>query len=71
MGDDIQKIEQWASIFKQPKTLLTNATKHYLLHRGDITTDIANIKSDFDAKSYFKTGKDAADLLTVLVGPMQ
>ena len=71
MGDDIQKIEQWAQIFKTPKDLLTNATKHYLLHRGDITTDIASIKTDFGAKSYFKTGKDAADLLTVLVGPIQ
>ena len=71
MSGDIQKIEQWAQIFKSPKDLLTNATKHYLLHKGTITTDITNTKSDFEAKSYFKTGKDAADLLTVLVGPIQ
>ena len=43
MDDDIQKIEQWAQIFKTPKDLLANATKHYLLHRGDISTDIASI----------------------------
>ena len=71
MGDDMQKIEQWAAIFKTPKDLITTATKHYLFHKGDVTTDIASIKSDFGAKSYFKTGKDAADLLTVLVGPIQ
>ena len=71
MGDDIKKIEQWAQIFKTPKDLITTATKHYLFHKADITTDIASIKSDFGAKSYFKTGKDAADMLTLLVGPIQ
>jgi hypothetical protein len=71
MSDDVKAIENWAKIFKSPKDLITTATKHYLFHKGDVTTDIASIKSDWGAKSYFKTGKDAADLLTLLVGPIQ
>lgn len=71
MGDDIQEIEQWAAIFKQPKALVSQATKHYLLHKKAITTDIATVKADWGAASYFAAGRAAADLVTVLVGPMQ
>jgi hypothetical protein len=71
MGDDIQEIEQWAAIFKQPKALVSQATKHYLLHKKAITTDIATVKADWSAASYFAAGRAAADLVTVLVGPMQ
>lgn len=71
MGDDIQAIEQWAAIFKQPKALISSATKHYLLHKKAITTDIATIKADWDAKSFFASGVAAADLVTVLVGHIE
>ncbi len=71
MGDDIQAIEQWAAIFKQPKALISSATKHYLLHKKAITTDIATIKADWGAKSFFASGVAAADLVTVLVGHIE
>ncbi len=71
MGDDIQAIEQWATIFKTPKALVSTATKHYLLHKKAITTDIATVKADWDAKSFFAAGVAAADLVTVLVGHIE
>jgi len=40
MNDDILAIEQWAAIFKNPEALVATATKHYLLHKRKITTDI-------------------------------
>lgn len=71
MSDDIAAIEQWSKIFKEPATLVSTATKHYLLHKKAITADIAAVKADYAAGSYFSVGKDAADLLTVLVGPIE
>jgi len=71
MGDDIAAIEQWAAIFKQPKTLIPIATKHYLLHKKAVTADIAAIKADWASKGYFATGKAAADLMTIIVGSIE
>lgn len=71
MGDDVTAIEQWAQVFKSPKTLVTNATKHYLLHKKMITADIATIKSDWSTGKYFDTGKVAAEVLTTLVGKIE
>ena len=71
MSEDVAAIEAWAQIFKSPATLVSTATKHYLLHKKAITADIAAIKADDAAKSYFSVGKDAADLLTILVGPIE
>lgn len=71
MGDDIAAIESWANIFKNPTELVATATKHYLLHKRAVTADIAAMKADWAASSFFATGKDAADLLTVLVGPIE
>lgn len=71
MSDDIAAVEAWAQIFKSPKTLVSTVTKHYLIHKKNVTADITAIKADYGAKSFFSTGKDAADLLTVLVGPVE
>ena len=71
MQDDIQAIESWATIFKDPKQLATTVSKHYLLHKRAVKTDITAVETDWANKSYFSTGKDAADLLTVLIGPIE
>ena len=35
-------IEQWAQIFKNKTQLIETASKHFLLHKKKITTDIAD-----------------------------
>jgi len=70
MGDDLQHIEQWATIFTHPEELVAQATKHFLIHKKAITGDIGSIKTDWSAHKYFATGHDAADLITTLVGPI-
>jgi len=71
MGDDVAAIEKWAQIFKSKTTLVATATKHYLMHKKAITADIATVKADWAASSFFATGKAAADLITILVGPIE
>ena len=71
MGDDVAAIEAWAQIFKSPKTLATKVTKHYLLHKRAVKADISAVRADWDNKSYFSVGKDAADLVTVLIGSIE
>lgn len=71
MQDDVSAIELWAQAFKTPKTLVSSATKHYLLHKRAITQDIATLKADYAANSYFATGRTAADIVTILVGEIQ
>jgi len=45
-------------------------TKHYLLHKKAITTDIDAVKADWANHLYYKAGNDLADLLTLAVGPV-
>jgi len=70
MGDDLSTIEQWASIFKNPKKLSTTVAKHYAFHKSEIQGDITSVETDWDAKSFFKSGEDLAALLTVAIGPI-
>merc|ERR1712045_951305 len=72
VGDNhLTEMEAWAQVFKQPKSLATTVAKHYLLHKKAVTADITAVRADWDNKSYFSVGKDAADLVTVLVGPIE
>ena len=41
MGDDLQKIEDWAAVFKQPGTLVKELSKNWLLHGKKVKADIA------------------------------
>ncbi len=67
MSDDLAEIAAWAQIFTNPSELISTATKHYLLHRRSVKTDIAAIKADWAAESYFATGRATADLVSVLL----
>merc|ERR1712156_438168 len=71
MGDDLQAIEEWASIFKDPAKLARKLATHYALHKAEITTDIGNLENDWDAGQYFNAGKDLADIATLAIGPIQ
>ena len=71
MTDDVNAIEQWAAIFKNPTELAKTVSKHYLFHKTEIKADIASLESDWSAKMEFKAGKDLADLLTLAVGPIE
>ena len=70
MQDDLSAIESWASIFTEKTELISTVTKHFLLHKKQVTADIGTLKTDFSTQEYFKTGEDLATLAEVLIGPM-
>ena len=71
MGDDLSAIADWASIFTNPKELAATVSKHYLLHKKQIKTDIGALESDWGQALYFRAGVDLADLMTVAIGPIE
>ena len=42
-----------------------------MLHKKAVTADITAVRTDWTNKSYFSVGKDAADLVTVLMGSIE
>jgi hypothetical protein len=71
MSDELTAIESWASTFTDKSKLISTVTKHFLMHKKAVTGDIATLKTDFAAESYFKTGEDVATLATILIGPIE
>jgi hypothetical protein len=71
MQDDIAEIQQWATIFTEPKNLAETAAKNWALHRKTIKEDITKEEADWSAGEYFDAGVDTALALTELVGPMK
>ena len=49
---------------------MSTVTKHYLLHKKEIKSDVAALEADWNNHLYFKSGTDLADLLTLAVGPI-
>jgi len=70
MTDDLNAIEQWASIFKDPAKLAQKLALHYARHKSQIQADISTLESDWDSQMYFDAGKDLADLATLAIGPI-
>ena len=71
MQDDIQAIESWAKIFTNPAELAKKASTHYALHRKQVKADIGALEGDWNSQLYFKAGADLADLMTLVVGPIE
>ena len=70
MGDDFQKIEAWAEIFKHPGDLMKEAGKNWLLHHKKVKSDISKEEADWSAQNYFAAGQDTAAAIEVLL-PMK
>lgn len=70
MGDDLQAIEEWASIFTKPAELSATVAKHLALHRKQIKADIAADKAHWAAQEYWMAGLTTADLAITAIGPI-
>ena len=71
MDEDIAAIEQWATIFTEPKELAETLSKNWLLHRRTIKDDLSRESADWEAGSYFNAGVDTALAMTEAVGPIE
>merc|ERR1719453_2603358 len=54
---DIQRIEKWASIFKNPLVLVPNLIANVTTHLGAILKDVGSIQSDFAANKFEAAGE--------------
>ena len=70
MGDDVNALEEWASIFTHPTKLVTTAGTHWELHKRAIKKDITETETDFSTGKYFEAGVATADALELLLGPV-
>ena len=70
-SEDVTEITNWLSIFEDPKKAKAVIAKNYILHKRGIEKDEDAIKSDLTAEHYFQGGVDSADLMTLLLGPVQ
>jgi hypothetical protein len=70
MQDDIGAIKSWASIFSDRAHLIATVSKNMLLHRKKIHSDIAELKAEWAAEEYFKSGTTTADLAYYAIGPI-
>ena len=42
-----------------------------LLHKGKIEADLKTVESDWTAGNFFDAGKEAADMLELVLGPVK
>lgn len=71
IAGDIKAIEDWASIFTDRTKLVAKVTRNLAFHHKEITGEIGQLKTDFEAGSYFQAGKDAADLVAIAIGTVE
>lgn len=71
MQDDITAIAEWAAVFSSKTKLVSTVTRHYLRHKGEVTSDIDQLRTDLSAEDYFMVGEDIAALSNILIGPIQ
>ena len=65
---DITRIEKWASIFSDPKKLMTTVVENLIKHYGSIFSDIDKTSGDIAKADYFSAGEDIADVLVLTLG---
>lgn len=71
MGDDIAAIEAWAQIFKDPAAIKADVAKSLLRHPVQVHADVNLVKTEWGSGEWFAAGETAADLLTLVVGPIE
>ena len=64
---DLQKIEDWASVFKHPLSLTKEVTNNWLFHGVKVKEDIAAEQQDWDSGDYFDAGKETAAAIELLI----
>ena len=71
MSDDIQAIEEWASIFARPGDLASTVAERLALHHKRFKEDLAQTEDDFAAGKWFAAGVDVSSVAVDLIGPIK
>jgi len=67
---DVKALEEWASIFTDPKRLTKTISKNFLLHKRSIFDLIHAEGEDWANDEWFQAGVDVASIFVKLVGPV-
>ena len=70
MQGDLDRIESWAAIFKDPKALAKVLMANVLPNISQIEQDVIKTKNDITTAELFYAGEDVADLLILALGPV-
>ena len=70
MKPDVDRIEVWAAIFKDPKALIATVIRNSMFHLAEIGADISQAVTDILADDFMAVGNDIADLLVLQLGPV-
>ena len=68
--DDEAALAKWAAQFSDLKSAEKILEKNALLHHKAIMADLDSAETDFSAGSYFKSGRDVADIIVKAMGPV-
>ena len=67
---DIARIENWATIFEDPKKLASTVLMNLLTHHQKIFDDVSQTSRDFDSSQFHAAGVDISDILIQTLGPV-
>ena len=70
MQKDIDRIEDWYDIMFNPKKLIQTVTHNIFAHPFKIQDDSLKIAYDLGASDYQNMGKNTADILVTILGPV-
>jgi len=70
MKGDIDRIERWAQIFRNPGELFKMIETNGIKNLAAIGTDITHVAQDLEKKDNKLAGFDVADLLILNLGPV-
>ena len=68
MQGDIDRIEAWAQIFKDPKQLAMTVAKNVMKNYKEIMADGTKTYSDWESSQFYDCGDDVAEILTLTLG---
>uniref|UniRef100_A0A7S3CRK9 Uncharacterized protein n=1 Tax=Strombidium rassoulzadegani TaxID=1082188 RepID=A0A7S3CRK9_9SPIT len=68
MKSDLERIETWAAIFKNPLELLKTVTTNLIKDYAKIFADVSKTTSDIGEAKYYNAGEDIADVLVLTLG---
>jgi len=71
LKDDFEMIAEWAAIFEHPAKLTEQTVKHWLLKKNAIKDALNQEQAEWAAGNYYSAGQEAAEAMTLLVGPPQ
>lgn len=70
MQEDIEGIQQWATVFSQPVTLSQTIVSNVYQYWGEVKVSIEQQTSKWEEEKYFEWGQDVAGLLERSLGSL-